>query len=205
MRYKGKNYSPNIRCSDVVKLVREYIKTTPELKQCKWSVTRESGTWTSTIHISLMAAPFKVFTDEFKGKYLQNANWKSSDWVTDDAKKVINMVEDFVHSYNYDNSDPYTDYFDCGFYEYYNIGKWDKPFELIQGKESVKKRTTKNNKQKINVVYYSKTEFAVICVPNSYKELMETLGGTYHEQLSVGCGWLFPIEKRSLIKTFLEV
>tara|TARA_B100001094_G_C18179412_1_gene799939 strand:- start:1367 stop:1792 length:426 start_codon:yes stop_codon:yes gene_type:complete len=33
---------------------------------------------------------------------------------------------------NHDNSDMMTDYFDIGWYTDINIGKWDKPYELIR-------------------------------------------------------------------------
>lgn len=32
---------------------------------------------------------------------------------------------------NHDNSDPQTDYFDVGWYVNVNIGKWDKPYDLV--------------------------------------------------------------------------
>ena len=32
---------------------------------------------------------------------------------------------------NHDNSDPQTDYFDIGWYIDINIGKWNKPYELV--------------------------------------------------------------------------
>lgn len=33
---------------------------------------------------------------------------------------------------NHDNSDVMTDYFDVGWYLHINIGKWDKPYELLK-------------------------------------------------------------------------
>lgn len=33
---------------------------------------------------------------------------------------------------NYNNSDIMTDYFDVGWYNYIKIGKWDKPYELVE-------------------------------------------------------------------------
>ena len=33
---------------------------------------------------------------------------------------------------NHDNSDPMTDYFDVGWYISVNIGKWNKPYQLVK-------------------------------------------------------------------------
>ena len=48
--------------------------------------------------------------------------------------KVLNCLKELkeaMNKGNYDNSDPMTDYFCCGWYVSINIGKWDKPYILI--------------------------------------------------------------------------
>lgn len=40
---------------------------------------------------------------------------------------AIKDVMDYLQSYNYDDSDSMTDYFDCGFYFHVSIGKYNKP------------------------------------------------------------------------------
>ena len=47
------------------------------------------------------------------------------------GKNILQYVKDLLDSFNYDDSDSMTDYFNCGFYEHISIGKWDRPFELI--------------------------------------------------------------------------
>lgn len=48
------------------------------------------------------------------------------------GKKIFKFVKDLCDSFNYDDSDSMTDYFDCGFYLTLSIGKYNKNFELIE-------------------------------------------------------------------------
>lgn len=48
------------------------------------------------------------------------------------GKELFQYVKNLCDSFNYDDSDSMTDYFDCGFYLDLKIGKWNKPFELIK-------------------------------------------------------------------------
>lgn len=49
------------------------------------------------------------------------------------GKQLFEYVKDLADSFNYDDSDSMTDYFDQGFYLDLAIGKWNKKFELIGG------------------------------------------------------------------------
>lgn len=49
------------------------------------------------------------------------------------GKKLFKYVKELCDSFNYDDSDAMTDYFDCGFYLDMQIGRYDKNFELIEG------------------------------------------------------------------------
>lgn len=48
------------------------------------------------------------------------------------GKKVFKFVKELCDSFNYDDSDSMTDYFNCGFYLELKIGKYDKSFELVE-------------------------------------------------------------------------
>lgn len=50
------------------------------------------------------------------------------------GKELFEYVKALTDSFNYDDSDSMTDYFDTGFYLTLAIGKWNKKFELIGGK-----------------------------------------------------------------------
>lgn len=52
--------------------------------------------------------------------------------LSDYGKKIFKFVKELCNSFNYDDSDSMTDYFDCGFYLELKIGKYDKSFELIE-------------------------------------------------------------------------
>lgn len=42
----------------------------------------------------------------------------------------IDEVGEVVAAENYDNSDYYTDYHDVGFYFYFRLGEWEKPYKV---------------------------------------------------------------------------
>ena len=50
---------------------------------------------------------------------------------TDTAKEFLSEVFAVMNTGNHDNSDIQTDYFDVGWYVDVNVGKWDKPYELV--------------------------------------------------------------------------
>lgn len=48
------------------------------------------------------------------------------------SQKFLSEVIPAMNKGNHDNSDIMTDYFDVGWYIDVNIGKWNKPYELLQ-------------------------------------------------------------------------
>lgn len=46
--------------------------------------------------------------------------------------KFLSEVIPAMNEGNHDNSDPMTDYFDVGWYIDVNIGRWNKPYELVK-------------------------------------------------------------------------
>ena len=69
-----------------------------------------------------------------ENRYLQINQYYIEDdyYLTEYGKKILQYVKNLLDSFNYDDSDSMTDYFDCRFYEHISIGKWDKHFELIE-------------------------------------------------------------------------
>ena len=47
------------------------------------------------------------------------------------GKELFTYAKSLCDSFNFDDSDGMIDYFHCGFYDSFHIGKWDKKFELI--------------------------------------------------------------------------
>lgn len=61
-----------------------------------------------------------------------NQYYIDDDYIINDyAKEMFKYIVQLSNSFNYDDSDSMTDYFDTGFYDHYSIGKWGKSFELV--------------------------------------------------------------------------
>ncbi|MCE9074361.1 molecular chaperone DnaJ, partial [Parabacteroides distasonis] len=50
--------------------------------------------------------------------------------LTDRAKDVMMNIYDFIMSYNFDDSDPMTDYFHTNFYLTLGIGSYKQPYKV---------------------------------------------------------------------------
>ena len=61
--------------------------------------------------------------------YQVNTHWIKDHWESPAAEALMELKK-AMSTGNWDNSDPYTDYFDVGWYTDINIGTWDKPYVL---------------------------------------------------------------------------
>lgn len=88
----GDNYAKTklTNGKEIAAIVRKHIK--PRFPMCKFSVKSDYN----SIDIELLASPFAKDSEE--------------------VKAIIHYVYTFANSYNYDNSDLMTDYFDVNFY-----------------------------------------------------------------------------------------
>ena len=122
-RYKGQ-YAP-----EIIETVRGWLKDT--YPRCKFSATRNNY---NSLHVNLITADFEVFNEEHKNLVncsMNHYNLDSDDRLTERAREVMSNVNGYVMSYNYDNSDPMTDYFCTNFYLTLGIGKSTKPFKVV--------------------------------------------------------------------------
>ena len=134
--------------TDDVKHIRNELKK--ELPQYKFSVVRDHH---SSVTISLMKGPaFKDY--EYFDRY--NNVTKTAN-LSDGEHHQINQfhLEDFYGKENaeilgkidtisrtapaknggkvwYNDSDIQTDYFDIAYYVHINVGKWNKPYEIVE-------------------------------------------------------------------------
>ena len=134
--------------TDDVKHIRNTLKK--ELPQYKFSVVRDH---TSSVTIALMKGPaFKDY--EYFDRY--NNVTKTAN-LSDGEHHQINQfhLEDFYGKENaeilgkidtisrtapaknggkvwYNDSDIQTDYFDIAYYVHINVGKWNKPYEIVE-------------------------------------------------------------------------
>ena len=125
-RWKGRNYKGQ-HAPEIVALVRAWLKET--YPGYKFSVRRENC---HSIHIRLMKADFEAFTKE-SGKVQGDVNHHhiaSDKSLTDRAKDVMMNIYDFIMSYNFDDSDPMTDYFHSNFYLTLGIGSYKQPYKV---------------------------------------------------------------------------
>ena len=136
-RWKGRNYTGQ-SAPEITELIRSWLKEA--YPRYRFSVRRENY---HSIHVRLMRADFEAFTKE-SGKVQGDINHyhiASDKSLTDRAKEVMTNVRDFVMSYNFDDSDPMTDYFCTNFYLTLGIGNYKQPYKAelpkLTGKDSL--------------------------------------------------------------------
>lgn len=149
--WQGSRYDHNLNTKDIAKLVKTFCKTV--YPTCKFSITSDYH----SINIYLMEANFEVFANE-SDKYTRyddgtklTANMQLNQFsilenkkLTERAKTMFYNIHEYLKSYNYDNSDAMTDYFDTNFYEHLEIGKWDRPFKVVEKMERLAGKTEKS-------------------------------------------------------------
>lgn len=125
---------------EIVQIIREWLKDT--YPRYRFSVRRDGY---SSIYVTLMSADFEAFTKEsgLIHHSLNHYRVEKEKGLTDRAREVMTNVRDFVMSYNYDDSDPMTDYFCTNFYLTLGIGKWSNPYKVVLPKLDMKGRKPK--------------------------------------------------------------
>jgi hypothetical protein len=199
----GSRYDINLSITDIAKAVREYAKTNDILKECKFSITISRASMCQELNVTLMSAPKQVFVDKTR-KSMQGAHYHKEP-LTTYGQLVIETITEYVQSYNYDDSDPYTDYFSVNFYESINIGKWDRPFEVVAPKQKVKIHSEAKDVE-LAMMDYSDKSFVVIGTKTKeMKDVLKMLGGRFSNRLSCGCGWVFSKNKQEAVKLMLNL
>mgnify|MGYP003124182558 CR=1 FL=1 len=101
----------NLDVKDIAKLIRTDLK---QFKDCKFSVSIQRYSGGRSVHVKLMSTT--------NLKRFVNVHYNSTD------KDRLNFSKDFkerlesiVNQYNYDKSDPMTDYFNVNFYSHIDI------------------------------------------------------------------------------------
>lgn len=162
-RYKGQNND------EILDSIRQWLKET--YPRCKFSVRYSNY---STFHINLITADFEVFTEDNNNLMRYGINHYHLDkdtTLTERAREVLTNVNNYIMSYNFDDSDPMTDYFCTNFYLYLGIGRHDRPFEVVvpqlacpKGKEAPlfkfpEGKTHKAIRQALNGSYFEEYKF----------------------------------------------
>jgi hypothetical protein len=169
-RWEGSRYDRNLTLSDICKKIKEYGAM--RFPTCKFSVHKDGY---SSIYIALMSGDFEAHreTAGYSGRSFNHHHPEINNEFTDRCIEVLRLMSEYAQSYNYDNSDIMTDYFDVNFYLTVTVGKFNKEYvntsKLIGG-EKLKKTATEKELQKLfganNWVYkttVAKTEGYYIC------------------------------------------
>uniref|UniRef100_A0AB33IU96 J domain-containing protein n=1 Tax=Prevotella sp. GTC17253 TaxID=3236793 RepID=A0AB33IU96_9BACT len=124
-RWRGRNYKGQ-RVPEIADLIRTWLRET--YPRYRFSVTRDGY---GSIRIFLMSADFEPFAKDSGIIYHDVNQYHIDSVLTDRAREVMSNIRDFAMSYNYDNSDVMTDYFDTNFYLSLGIGKYNKPYKVV--------------------------------------------------------------------------
>lgn len=125
---------------DIASALRDYVKK--KYPKYKFAVNIERFSGGQALRINWFQADFnplvseEAWGDTKEGKrYTINESYiESNEKLTPKAKSVLQDVVDFYEQYNYDFSEPQSDYYNVRFYTSVNIGTWSKPFEQVSGK-----------------------------------------------------------------------
>lgn len=79
---------------EIAAQIRKHLRE--RFPMCKWSVTKDGY---NSIHVYLLSSPFAIDSEA--------------------VKAIVHYAYEFAQSFNYDNSDSMTDYFDVNFYGVY--------------------------------------------------------------------------------------
>lgn len=222
--WEGKNYNDQKGAKEVAKELRAYIKSDPELNACKWSITSKWGMNADSLRVSLMAAPFDPFSKEYKEKHESRYNRGYSehgtvkDFTSQEAFRLIEKVRSFVMQYIHDDSDSMIDYFDRNIYDFYEIGKNDKPFQLLESKGNTKQNEPESGSKAnlyqpekialgLEIVDYSEKAIAVFGDTKKLKEQLKEIGGRFNSSLkyNVGkrAGWIFSKKQADKVRDLI--
>lgn len=146
--WKGKNYNINLSTKEVTGFIREYVKMA--YPDYKFSVSCEYYSGGSSINVSLMEAPHNIYktsnvpkdgyiqTAEYYYKINRTPNNSNPYELTEKIIEVLKDVQRFMSSYNMNDCDGMIDYFNVNFYDHLSIGKWNKPFKVVEKIQKVK-------------------------------------------------------------------
>lgn len=124
--WKGERYNSSLGMSDLTDIFRKWLKKT--YPGCRFTVNKDYA----SISVHIMTTDFNPFSvGEPPMRYDVNIFHFGKDVkLNDRAKDIINNITAYVNSYNYDNSDVMTDYFDRGFYFKLEFGSKNTAFAV---------------------------------------------------------------------------
>lgn len=145
-RWEGSRYDMNLSLSDICRRIKEYAAK--RFPTCKFSVHKDGY---RAIDVVLVSGDFSAYaTEKDKESGYRSFNHHHTEINTEYSERcreVLRLVSEYAQSYNYDNSDIMTDYFDVNFYLNVTVGKWNKAYVdtsvVIKGEKIAKTETEK--------------------------------------------------------------
>lgn len=114
---------------EIAAVIRKHLKE--RFPMCKWSVTKDGN----SIYLHLLVSPWEKKSDE--------------------VNSIVHYAYKFAQSYNYDNSDSVTDYFDVNFYGVYENDIVDYRYEQ---REATVSEYNMSNEFQVKKVAFEKAE-----------------------------------------------
>ena len=160
-KFEGREYKKNkyLSITEIAKKIRTELKK--RFPEAKFSVRSMSFSGGSSLHITLTSWNRPVFKrpddidwsfhyhsynqtpEELRKNYvsgpyknqesqLNQYHIEDNIYLTNSAKRLFKAVKDIVETFNMDDSDSMTDYFNTNFYYHLAIGSYDRPFKVIK-------------------------------------------------------------------------
>ena len=148
--HKLEGISTKNSSSEISRWIQKQLKV--EFPECKFSVRCSHFSGSSSIDVYLMTAPFQVFSKETQSNgypvnghaQLNHYNFRRYEYedglcngayLTKQGWDLLKRADEIQNYANWDKSDIQSDYFNVHYYTMLSIGKWDKPFQVINRKE----------------------------------------------------------------------
>jgi len=125
--FEGERYDRSLTTMDIARKLREHVKRAHP--GYKFSVRKDGAI---AIRLSLVSGPAAPFADPAKTHAQINPYRVADAGLTPEVQRVMDDVVGYLQSYNRDDSDAQTDYFDTNFYLDIQIGAWDRPYAVTE-------------------------------------------------------------------------
>jgi len=103
---------------EIGEAVRKHLRE--RFPEVRFSLRQERGGWTTAFIAEILASPYtreRVYKNRRTGEPDKYGYYENSEAL----EGVLNYFKAYLESYNYDNSDHMTDYFDVNFYGHFEI------------------------------------------------------------------------------------
>ena len=117
---KGSNYEATAGLSenDLIKLIRKELKAATDKKV---SVRKQRGGYTTSFYVTVGWGDDSYLNPEYVSMCNSGGYIPGVKRLAPEADATYNKLNEIIQSYNYNNSDTMTDYFDVAFYAHLSI------------------------------------------------------------------------------------